>query len=116
MTTNSVEEALKQASGGNNQDSKPNQKPQESSSILNDRNSLAENGYIDGMWASQDYIEGLRKGLNDGIIQGRQRLIREFNRDLKTIRQAPLTIDLSHVCDNFPIIESKPIFQLPKGA
>lgn len=114
MANNMIDEALKQASGNNNQD-KSNQKNQENTSILNDRNSLAEDGYLDGLWMSADYIEGIRKGLNDGIVQGRQRLIREFRKDLTTIRKAPLTIDLSSVCDNFPVIESKPIFQLPKG-
>jgi hypothetical protein len=94
-----------------------NQEPKsEDYSIINDRNSISQDGYLDGLWMSQDYIHGLEKGLNDGIIQGRQRILNSFRRDLKTIRQATLKVDLASVCDNFPQIESKPVFQLPRAS
>ena len=115
MANNMIDEALKQASGNNNQEIKSTPKSQESNPVTNDRISDIKTGYRDGVGASFDYIEGFRRGLKDGIVRGREQVLNEFRQSLNEAYGQPLTIDLDQVCGNFPVIEFKPNLQLPKG-
>jgi hypothetical protein len=115
MATKDLKDLQSKAYGNTSTVSNNEETPHNEPSIIKDRNNLAEDGYLDGLWASQDYLNGMKQGLRDGISSGRTRLIHQFRNDLTTIRKTPLVVDLNLVCDNFPVIENKPIFQLPEG-
>jgi hypothetical protein len=112
MATNSIDEALKQVL---TPDKPPAQKESkaENNNIISDRSSIVQDGYLDGLWMSQDYILGLEKGLSEGISLGRKRLLNSFRRDLTQIRQVEIAPNLTELCGNFPKFETKTIFQLP---
>jgi hypothetical protein len=112
MTTNSINEALKQVLTSDKPPVTKESKT-ENNNIISDRSSIVQDGYLDGLWMSQDYLLGLEKGLSEGILSGRKRLLNSFRRDLTKIRQVEITPKLTELCDNFPKFETNPIFQLP---
>ncbi len=116
MANNSIDEALKQASGANKSQPNSNYKTQEIGAINDNRKNITSEAYLDGLWASNDYLEGFTQGFTDGVIQGREQVLHQISANFRASRNVPLTIDLTTICDNFPQMESQIIFQLPEAS
>jgi len=117
MSTNAIDEALKQVS--DNKKNRGNQNPQpqqtsEKTSIVEERTSFSAMGFQDGLLMAQDYQQGFAHGLSIGIVEARKRTLATLNHSLKANREKQVKFD-----DAIPFeLYSLPglsLFQLPAG-
>jgi len=117
MANNSIDEALKQASGEHKSSNNFQQKRQKSDSthLLDERTDFKKIGFQDGLFMSADYQEGLINGLSCGIKEARSRTLKAINDSLKANREKKINFDYDYNPDHFLITEMPglSIFALP---
>ena len=118
MANNTIDEALKQASGENK---RPNnyQKSTVSSNnngtqLLDERTDFKKIGFQDGIFMSADYQEGFVTGLAQGIAEARQRTLRAIGENLRVNREHKIALDYDFDFDCIPsTLPGLAIFSLP---
>ena len=115
MTSKAIKEALNKVSNSKNETQNKNVST-ENNSIYDSRIDFQKLGYEDGFNICADYHKGFRLGIQQGMITARNQVLNSVRNELIKARNFNISEDITAICDNFPQIETSPIFSLPKAS